>query len=89
MSHLVDALVAQVPVAGVEHPVPVVVQALAHQGLLRRGAAPQIVVDRGIDLLGALDPADALARLVAEAAGELDLAQVALVDPGQGVLDRR
>src|SRR5439155_3640912 len=45
--HLVDALVAQVAVAVVPGPVPVVVQVDAAQGGLHGGrAAPQVVVDR-------------------------------------------
>ena len=86
--HLVDALVAEVAVAGVEDPMPVVVQALPHQGLPWRRAAPEVVVDRRVDLLCAFHPADALARLVAEAAGELNLAEMTFVHPGQRLLDR-
>src|SRR5262249_13003728 len=75
--HLVDALVAQVAVAVIPLPVPVVVEALAHQRLHRRRPAPQVVVDRGRDRLFAGHLADAAARLVAEAARHLDLAELA------------
>ena len=45
--HLVDALVAEVAVAGVPDPVPVVVEAAcACSGQLGRRAAPEVVVDR-------------------------------------------
>ena len=79
--HLVDALVAEVAVAGVPDPVPVVMQLLAHQGQLERRAAPEIVVNRGGHGLRAVHLADAGAAFVAEPAAHLDLAQVALPDP--------
>src|SRR5262249_28517324 len=75
--HLVDALVAQVAIAVVPDPVPVVVQLLAHQRLLRRRAAPQVVVDRLRERLLLVYLADRRPELVAQAAGEVDLAELA------------
>src|SRR5262249_38870038 len=83
--HLVDALVAQVAVAGVPDPVPVVVQPLAHQRLLGGGTAPQVIVHGGGRLLRALDLADGAAQLVADAAGHADLAALAGVEEGNGL----
>src|SRR5262249_8318846 len=82
--HLMDALVAEVAVAVFPLPVPVVVQVLAHQRPVRRRAAPQVVVDAGRDRLRAAHLADRAARLVAQAAGQLHLADLARVH----VLDR-
>jgi len=79
--HLVDALVAEVAIAGVPHPVPVVVEPFAHQGQLQRRAAPQVIVDLRRDRLRAIDLADGVPPLVAEAARDLDLAQVAGANP--------
>src|SRR5262249_21949335 len=78
--HLVDALVAQVAVAVVPGPVPVVVQVLALERILRGGTAPQIVIDALGNRLLAVDLADRAARLVAEAAGDADLAELAGTD---------
>ena len=78
--HVVDAHVAEVAVAGVPVPVPVVVQVLAHQGPLVGRAAPEVVVDRLRDRLRAGDLADALPRLVVEPVGVEDLAEIALAD---------
>src|SRR5262249_6809833 len=83
--HLVDALVAQVSVAGVPHQVPVVRQPLAHQRLLRGGPAPEVVVDRLGDRRLLLHLADAGAELVAQAARQLDLAELARVQEGDGL----
>ena len=78
--HIVDAHIAEVAVAGVPVPVPVVVQLLAHQGPFVGRAAPEVVVDRLGNRLRAADLADALARLVVETVGVEDLAEVALAD---------
>ncbi|MBA7558073.1 hypothetical protein ES705_50862 [subsurface metagenome] len=40
-----DSLVAKVAVAGVPDPVPVAMQLPAHQGFVRGGTAPEVVVD--------------------------------------------
>ena len=64
--HLVDALVAEVAVAVVPGPMPVVVQLFACQLRLRRRATPEVVVDRVGDGLRAFGFANAGAALVAE-----------------------
>src|SRR5262249_49287023 len=83
--HLMDALVAQVAVAVVPGPVPVVVQVLAQERLERGRAAPQVVIDRLGHRLLAVDLADAGAELVAQAAGQLDLSQLAGVQVRDGL----
>src|SRR5262249_49362320 len=79
--HLMHALVADVAVAVVPDPVPVVVDGaelpVAVRHLERRRAAPQVVVHRRGRLLLSLDQADAAARLVAQGAGDEQLAQFA------------
>src|SRR5262249_44176846 len=87
--HLVDALVAQVAVAVVPDPVPVVVQVLAHERLVGGGPAPEVVVHGLGDGLSGLDLADAAAELVADAAGQLDLAELAGVEEGHGLAHAR
>src|SRR5262249_37654968 len=64
---------------------PVIMQPLAHERLLGRGAAPEVIVDRGRDLLRPIDLADAAAPLVAKATGEFDLAELARVEEGHGL----
>src|SRR5262249_7417351 len=49
--HLMDALIAEVAVAVVPLPVPVVVETLAQDRTVRSGATPQVVVDRLRDWL--------------------------------------
>src|SRR5262249_44657716 len=80
--HLVDALVAQVAVAGVPDPVPVVMEVLAHQRQLLRRAAPQVVVARLGDRLLAIDLADGGAPLVARALRDADFADLAGMEEG-------
>ena len=84
--HLVDALVADVAVAVEVDPVPVVVdravlRVVAMRRHERRGAGPEVVVDRRRDRLRAGRLADAVAALVAEAARRGDLAEVARLHP--------
>src|SRR5207247_660708 len=87
--HLVDALVAEVAVAVVPDPVPVVVDGavgrLAVRRVVRGGAAPQVVVHRGGRLLVTVHLADARPRLVAQAARQLHLADAAGLHEGDGV----
>ena len=87
--HLVDALVAQIAVAGDELPVPIVMELGAHQGLQRRRTAPQIIVD----VIGHLGRRryipNALARLVAKSTGHLDGSQIACVEPGDRLAKAR
>src|SRR5207302_6305452 len=75
--HLVDALVAEVAVAVIPEPVPVIVKALAHGRLERGRTTPEIIVHRGRLCLWPIHLADAGPRLVAQAACHLDLAQLA------------
>lgn len=63
-------------------PVVVELAALHRRGFAR--AAPQVVVDLGRRLLRGIDLADRRPRLVAEAAGEGELAEVAFLQPGEG-----
>src|SRR5215813_5560247 len=68
--HLVDALAAQVAVAVVPDPVPIVVdravpRVVAHRRLVRRRATPEVEVHRLGRLLGTAHLADAGPRLVA------------------------
>jgi hypothetical protein len=79
--HLVDALVAQVAVAGVPNPVPVVMQSAPHEGQLRRRAAPEVVVYALRNGLRPAHLADAVAAFVTQRARDLDLADVALLQP--------
>ncbi len=70
---LVNALVAQVAVAVVPEPVPVVVKTILREGVLRRRAQPQVVVHARRHRLFRL-AADGVAPLVAHAAGHVDIA---------------
>src|SRR5205823_10932571 len=81
--HLVDALVAQVAVAGVPLPVPVVVELVLVERLHRRRAAPEVIV-HALRHHPGRQRADTGAALVAEAAGDLHLPDL----PGVDVVDR-
>src|SRR5262249_8218879 len=72
----VDCLIADVTVAGVPDPVPVVVEAILGERLHRRGAGPEVVMDAGRNRLRS-GPADRGAPLVAEAASHVDIADSA------------
>ena len=60
-------LVAHIAIAGVEIPVPVVVELRTHDGLILRGAEPKVVVDglRGRDGLADLTDGGTVAKAVA------------------------
>src|SRR6185295_223466 len=77
--HLVDTLVADIAVPVVPVPVPLVVEAVLVERPRGRGAEPEVIVhsrrDRAVRLL-----ADRGALLVAEAASDLDLPQLASAD---------
>src|SRR5690606_29023413 len=79
--HLVDALVAEVAIAGIPHPVPIVVELLAGERLLRGGSAPEIVIESFGDRLFAFHFADAGAALVADATGPEEFTEVAFLSP--------
>ena len=74
--HLVNALVADVAVAVVPEPMPVVVKAVRRECVLRRRSQPQIVVHAGGHRLHRL-AADGVAPFVAQAAGHVDIADQA------------
>src|SRR5262249_2606178 len=85
--HLMNALVAQVAVAVVPLPMPVVVETLAEHGTVRGRAAPQVVVDRLRDRLRAVYLADTFAPVIAQGARDLHLAELAGTKVGDGVAD--
>ena len=80
-----NPLVADVSVARGPDPMPVVVQALAHQRFLGRRAAPQVIIDPWRNGLRPRYLADAVAALVADPAGHQDFAQVAGPQPLDGL----
>src|SRR6185437_5381523 len=80
--HFMDALVAEIAVARVPNPMPIVMETLAHKRTHRRGAAPQIVVATLGRLLWPAHFADAAARLVAQTTRHLDFAELARVQEG-------
>ena len=82
--HLMDALVAEVAIAGAPDPMPVVVQLAAAQGVFFGGAAPEIVVHIGRQGLGSAGFAYAGAALIAEPPRYGDLSQIALRYPFHG-----
>ena len=86
--HLMDSLVAEIAVAVIPEPMPVVVKALSLNRGHRRRAAPQIVINVGWRLLRGIDLADARAGFVTQAAGEDDSAEVTGANPLDGLLDR-
>src|SRR6185312_3944868 len=86
--HFMHALVAEIAVAVIPNPVPVVVDGaelgIAVGGLERGRAAPQVVVHGGRRNLVALDLADRRTVLVAKADGQIDLANLAALNRGDG-----
>src|ERR1051325_1309983 len=77
--HLVDALIAEVAIAVVPEPMPVVVELAAAQFVLRRGTAPDVVINCLGHRLRAFGQADGVAALVAQSATDDDLAELALL----------
>src|SRR5205823_3032099 len=75
--HFVDALVAEIAVAVVPEPVPIVVELRPHERLVGSRPTPEIVIDGAGNRRRTSYLADAAARLVAEAARQGDLAQFA------------
>src|SRR6266436_1980537 len=76
-----DALIAQVAVAIVPKPVPIIVDGaeagFAMRRLEGRGPAPEVIIHGFRRLLRSVDFADAVPRLVAEAARHVNLAEFA------------
>src|ERR1700733_8215388 len=68
-----DSLVAQIAVAVVPHPVPVVVQTVARERLDLRGTGPEVVVNRRGNRIVPFG-ANRAAALVAQSAGQFDFA---------------
>src|SRR6267142_5173488 len=60
---------------------PIVMQFLAHKRLLRRWAAPKVVVDFGRNRLRSIDFADARASLVTQPASAKNFANVSFTHP--------
>src|SRR5437773_7319023 len=82
--HLVNALISQIAVSGVPNPMPIVMEAFAHERFHRGRAAPEIVVDARRDWLRTIDLADARTALVAKAARDENFAEVAGLNPFNG-----
>src|SRR5215471_13773523 len=74
-----NALIADVAVASVPNPVPVVVEAITREWLHRRGARPQVVIDTGWDRFFR-SPTNRVAPLVAQPSSQIDLSNQSLVD---------
>src|SRR5262249_21436282 len=72
-----NTLVAEIAVAVVPNPVPVVMEAPPHKRLFGCGAAPQIVVHARRNRLRLADLADTAAWLVAQSARHVELAEFA------------
>ena len=85
---LVNPLVADVAVARVPEPVPVVVEAILGERAHRRRAGPEVVVDAGRHRLDRR-LADGVAPLVAEPARHVDLAELAFAHLLHGLPQRR
>src|SRR5207248_8192146 len=77
--HLVNALVADVAVAEIPEPVPVVVDEVGVEVLLRRGPGPDVEIDL-LRRLRHRPDADALARLVAQGPRHQQLAELPGMD---------
>src|ERR1041385_6222465 len=80
-----DALLAKVPIAGRQNPMPSVVKALAHKRLLWSWSAPKIIINRCGHGLGAIHFSDAGAAFVTEAASANDFSESTLMKPGDGL----
>src|SRR6185436_6992074 len=72
--HFVNSLVAEVAVAGIPEPVPVVVEAVLGERTLRRRTGPKIVIHAGRHF-GDRSLADGVARLETQSARHVDLAE--------------
>src|SRR5262249_40165878 len=75
--HLMNALVAQIAVAVIPHPVPIVMEAEAMEGRARGRTAPQVVIDRVGNGPFTAGPADAGTAFVAQCPGHLYFPQPA------------
>src|SRR5436190_4881212 len=82
--HLVDGLVAEIPVACVPDPVPVVMEAIACERFQGCGAGPEVVVDPGWSGFGRR-PANRVAPFEAQCPCQIDLAKGASAQVMDGV----
>src|SRR5438477_339640 len=85
--HLVNALVAQIAVARRPHPMPVIVEAFAHERFFGSRTTPQIVINVCGDRLRSIDLANAGAALVTEPTRAEDFSDVAFAQPGDALGD--
>src|ERR1700704_5619988 len=85
---LVNALIAQVAIAVVPHPMPVVMKPVGGEFVLRRRPLPEIVVDTGGDRLRGLG-ANGVAALEAEAASHVDVTDQTFTDFPDGFAAHR
>jgi len=84
---LVDALIAQIAVAVIPEPVPVVMEAVPCEGVLRRRAQPEVIVHaRGHGFHRR--SADRIAPLEAQASCHVDVADQALANLPHPLLQR-
>lgn len=74
-------MVANVAVAVRPLPVPIIVEAVAHNGEFAAGATPEVVVEGLRGLLRAINQADAFTGLIAETVGVEHLAEGFVLDP--------
>src|SRR6202011_5591783 len=87
--HLMDALIAEIAVAGIPDPMPVVVELLAPQREFFGGGAPEGILDRLRQRLFSGSLADARTAFIAEPASVLNLAERFIFQPFQrGVQSR-
>src|SRR5579862_542054 len=86
--HLMNALVAEVSVACIPDPVPVVMKAIARKWFQRRRPSPEVVIDPGWNRLRRR-VSNRVAPLVAKSARQMDLANhSSIVKPLDRFLDR-
>src|SRR5262249_18791227 len=85
--HLMNALIAEVAATVIPKPMPVVMELLAPNWNQRGRTGPQVVIYVGRGRLRLAYFADAAARLVAQTAGDEELAQIAGANPFHGFLD--
>src|SRR5438552_1511833 len=82
-----DALIAKIAISRWPDPMPIIVEPLARQRLLRRGAAPKVVVNARGNWLRAVHFANTGPSFITEAARADDFSQMSFVHPGNPVAD--
>src|SRR6266403_2406068 len=78
-----DGLIADLTVAGVPDPMPIVMKAIARKRLERRGAGPEVVINAGGNGFFRGTP-DGRAPLVANRAGHVDIADRGVIQMPDG-----